>query len=46
VTYELSAQPSFDVPDFVLKRLLKRDAGQMIQRLKTEICARARRPVN
>jgi ribosome-associated toxin RatA of RatAB toxin-antitoxin module len=42
VTYELSAQPSFDVPEFLLKRLLKRDASQMIERLKTEIDARAR----
>ena len=42
ITYELSAQPSFDVPEFLLKRLLKRDASQMIERLKTEIGARAR----
>lgn len=42
VTYELSAQPSFDVPEFLLKRLLKRDASQMIARLKAEISARAR----
>lgn len=41
ITYELTAQPSFDVPEFLLKRLLKRDAGQMIERLKTEIAARA-----
>jgi ribosome-associated toxin RatA of RatAB toxin-antitoxin module len=43
VTYELSAKPSFDVPEFLLKRLLKRDASEMIERLKTEIDARARR---
>jgi ribosome-associated toxin RatA of RatAB toxin-antitoxin module len=42
VTYELSAKPSFDVPEFLLKRLLKRDAAQMIDRLKAEISARAR----
>jgi hypothetical protein len=41
VTYELSAKPSFDVPEFLLKRLLKRDATQMIERLKAEIGSRA-----
>lgn len=46
ITYELSAKPSFDVPRFVLKRLLKRDAAQMIERLKIEIAARARQRVN
>jgi carbon monoxide dehydrogenase subunit G len=30
ILYELTAQPSFDVPQFLLKRLLRRDAGQMI----------------
>jgi hypothetical protein len=42
ITYELSAQPSFDVPAFVLTRLLKRDASQMIERLRAEIGTRAR----
>jgi hypothetical protein len=42
VTYELTAKPSFDVPEFLLKRLLKRDADQMISRLKVEIDARER----
>jgi len=42
ITYRLQAQPSFDVPEFLLKRLLKRDAQQMIERLKIEIAARAR----
>ena len=41
VVYELSAKPSFDVPAFVLKRLLKRDAAAMIERLQNEIVARA-----
>ncbi|MGE0448205.1 MAG: SRPBCC family protein [Vicinamibacterales bacterium] len=41
ITYELSAQPAFDVPGFMLKRLLKRDAVQMIERLSAEIDARA-----
>jgi hypothetical protein len=43
VGYELTAKPSFDVPDFILKRLLKRDAIQMIERLQVEIAARSRR---
>lgn len=42
VTYQLEAQPSFDVPEFLLKRLLKRDADRMIERLTAEIGARAR----
>ena len=41
VAYELSAKPSFDVPAFVLRRLLKRDAAGMIERLHNEIVARA-----
>jgi ribosome-associated toxin RatA of RatAB toxin-antitoxin module len=44
VTYQLQAQPAFDVPEFLLKRLLKRDADRMIERLKAEIGARARTP--
>ena len=41
VTYELLARPAFDVPEFLLTRLLKRDAERMIGRLRTEIAARA-----
>ena len=41
VTYELTAQPAFDVPGWVLTRLLKRDAERLIERLQTEIHARA-----
>jgi len=41
IGYELIAQPRFDVPDFILTRLLKRDAERMIERLKGEIAARA-----
>jgi carbon monoxide dehydrogenase subunit G len=44
VVYELTAQPRFEVPSFVLKRLLKRDAAVMIERLKAEIEARASLP--
>src|SRR5262249_47319008 len=40
-TYELSAEPSFDVPGFLLKRLLRRDSTQMIESLRREIEARA-----
>jgi ribosome-associated toxin RatA of RatAB toxin-antitoxin module len=41
VTYALTAKPSFDVPEFLLKRLLKRDATRMIDGLKAEIATRA-----
>jgi ribosome-associated toxin RatA of RatAB toxin-antitoxin module len=40
VRYELTAKPSFEVPGFVLKRLLKRDAAAMIDRLTAEITNR------
>ena len=40
IEYALTAQPSFDVPEFILKRLLKRDAGRMIERLAREMAAR------
>jgi hypothetical protein len=43
IAYRLTAKPSFDVPEFLLKRLLKRDASQMIQRLQAEIVARSLR---
>ena len=37
IHYELAAKPSFDVPEFLLKRLLKRDAQEMIRRLQDEM---------
>ena len=40
ISYELTAQPAFDVPEFLLKRLLKRDAIQMIDGLRREIGSR------
>jgi ribosome-associated toxin RatA of RatAB toxin-antitoxin module len=40
IAYELSAQPAFSVPDFVLRKLLNRDARAMIDRLRMEIEAR------
>jgi hypothetical protein len=41
ITYQLSARPAFSVPSFVLTRLLRKDAVQMIDRLRAEITARA-----
>jgi len=40
VSYRLTAKPRFDVPGWLLSRLLKRDAGVMIERLRAEIAAR------
>ena len=40
VTYRLTAEPAFEVPDFILRRLLKRDSGEMIERLRREIAGR------
>jgi ribosome-associated toxin RatA of RatAB toxin-antitoxin module len=42
VLYELIAQPSFEVPEFLLKRLLKRNSTQMIEQLQREIALRSR----
>jgi carbon monoxide dehydrogenase subunit G len=42
ITYELRAKPKFDVPRFLLKRLLTRDARTMIERLRNEIATRHR----
>ena len=44
VTYQLAARPSFEVPGFILRRLLKRDSGEMIGNLRREFAARADRP--
>jgi ribosome-associated toxin RatA of RatAB toxin-antitoxin module len=40
ITYELSAKPAFEVPEFILKRLLKRDSAEMINQLRREIASR------
>ena len=40
IAYELTAEPSFDVPGFMLKRLLRRDSTAMIERLQREIAGR------
>ena len=41
VAYELTAKPSFSVPDFLVARVLKRDANDMIQHLRAEMRRRA-----
>jgi ribosome-associated toxin RatA of RatAB toxin-antitoxin module len=43
VDYRLAASPSFEVPGFVLKRLLKRDAADLMNRITAEITNRADR---
>jgi ribosome-associated toxin RatA of RatAB toxin-antitoxin module len=43
IDYQLSAKPTFEVPAFVLKRLLKRDSALLIDRMKAEISARENR---
>ena len=43
VTYELTAHPAFDVPGFMLKRLLKGNSLEMIDRLGREIAERSAR---
>jgi hypothetical protein len=43
VDYQLRATPTFEVPTFVLKRLLKRDSAELIERIKVEITAHANR---
>jgi hypothetical protein len=40
ITYELTAEPLFEVPGFLLKRLLRRNSGEMIERLQREMAAR------
>jgi ribosome-associated toxin RatA of RatAB toxin-antitoxin module len=41
IVYQLTAKPSFEVPEFVLKRVLKRDSAQMIEQLQREIAVRS-----
>jgi carbon monoxide dehydrogenase subunit G len=42
VTYELTAQPGFGVPQFILSRLLKRDSARMIAQLKNRMANQKR----
>ena len=39
IVYELRADPSFSVPETILKRLLRRDSGRMIESLREEMAA-------
>jgi ribosome-associated toxin RatA of RatAB toxin-antitoxin module len=41
VVYELTAHPAFEVPDFLVARVLGRDAKDMIERLRSEMNRRA-----
>jgi carbon monoxide dehydrogenase subunit G len=41
VDYELAADPAFDVPSFMITRLLKKDSGEMIARIQKEVARRA-----
>ena len=41
VAYELIARPAFDVPGFVLRRLLDRDARAMVEGLRAEMATRS-----
>lgn len=40
VYYQLSARPAFDVPGFVLSRVLKNDSAAMIEGLRQAVAAR------
>jgi hypothetical protein len=41
IEYTLKARPSFDVPEFVLMRALKRDAQKTVERLRLAIALRS-----
>jgi ribosome-associated toxin RatA of RatAB toxin-antitoxin module len=41
IRYTLTAKPTFSVPKFILTKLLKRDAGRMIDGLRGEMAKRA-----
>lgn len=43
LVYELTAQPTFDAPLFVIRKVLSADAREMAERLRTEMVARAAR---
>lgn len=40
IGYALTAKPTFSVPKFILTKLLKRDAGRMIEGLRAEMAKR------
>lgn len=41
LAYELTAQPTFDVPLFVIRKVLSADAREMAERLRTEMESRS-----
>lgn len=41
IDYRLTADPSFSVPSFLIRRLLERDAHETLDRLRAEMAARA-----
>jgi Polyketide cyclase / dehydrase and lipid transport len=41
IVYELTTQPAFGVPEFLVKRLLKRDAASTIEDLRREMASRS-----
>lgn len=43
LVYELTAQPTFDAPLFVIRKVLSADAREMAERLRNEMVARAAR---
>jgi ribosome-associated toxin RatA of RatAB toxin-antitoxin module len=42
VRYTLNANPSFEAPGFLIRRLMQRDASDQIRRLRREMAARGR----
>jgi hypothetical protein len=43
IVYELTTKPAFDVPEFLAKRLLKRDSTNTIEQLRREMAGRLSR---
>jgi ribosome-associated toxin RatA of RatAB toxin-antitoxin module len=43
ITYALTAKPSFEAPGFLIRRLMRRDASDQIQRLREEMEVRSKR---
>jgi ribosome-associated toxin RatA of RatAB toxin-antitoxin module len=41
ITYALTAEPAFEAPGFVVRRLMHRDASDQIERIQKEMIARA-----
>ena len=43
ITYALTAKPSFEAPGFLIRRLMRRDASEQIQRLREEMEVRSKK---